>query len=164
MLVSLVIADRVILLAARGAARYHTGLPPSKGLLPGMDTRAAAAVLALWLSGCAIFSETHGIQEVDNWVRSHEPLAESGKMKWSDFYAQYLERVSAAPVISQSPVVERLGIMITAALFYERGRIDRARFDSIQGIVRKYQTLDEPAANLLARSALVRALASEPDR
>ena len=97
-------------------------------------------------------------------ARSHEPLAESGKMKWSDFYAQYLEKVSAAPVISQSPVVERLGIMITAALFYERGRIDRARFDSIQSIVRKYQTLDDPAANLLARSALVRALASEPDR
>ena len=85
-------------------------------------------------------------------------------MKWSDFYAQYLEKVSAAPVISQSPVVERLGIMITAALFYERGRIDRARFDSVQGIVRKYQTLDDPAANLLARSALVRALGSEPDR
>ncbi len=131
---------------------------------PGMDTRTAAAVLALSLCGCAIFSETHGIQEVDNWVRSHEPLAESGKMKWSDFYAQYLEKVSAAPVISQSPVVERLGIMITAALFYERGRIDRARFDSVQSIVRKYQTLDDPAANLLARDALVRALGSEPGR
>jgi len=129
-----------------------------------MDTRAAAAVLALSLCGCAIFSETHGIQEVDNWVRSHEPLAESGKMKWSEFYVQYLEKVSAAPVISQSPVVERLGIMITASLFYERGRIDRATFDSIQSIVRKYQTLDDPAANLLARNALVRALASEPDR
>ena len=158
------IADRLILLAARGAARYHTGLPSSKDPGPDMDTRAAAAVLALSLCGCAIFSETHGIQEVDNWVRSHEPLAESGKMKWSDFYAQYLERVSAAPVISQGPVVERLGIMITAALLYERGRIDRARFDSVRSIVRKYQTLDDPAANLLARSALVRALGSEPDR
>ena len=54
--------------------------------------------------------------------------------------------------------------MITASLFYEQGRIDRARFDSIQSIVRKYQTLDDPAANLLARSALVRALASVPYR
>ncbi len=129
-----------------------------------MDTRTAAAVLVLSLCGCAIFSETYAIQEVDNWARSNEPLAESGKMKWSDFYARYLEKVSATPALSQSPVVERLGIMITAALFYERGRIDRARFDSVQGIVRKYQTLDDPAANLLARSALVRALASEPDR
>ena len=129
-----------------------------------MRPRTAATVSALILCGCAIFSETHGIQEVDNWVRSHEPLAESGKMKWSEFYVQYLEKVSAAPVISQSPVVERLGIMITAALFYERGRIDKARFDSVQSIVRKYRTLDDPAANLLARSALVRALASEPDR
>ena len=131
---------------------------------PSMLTRAATAMTVLSLCGCAIFSETYGIQEVDNWVRSNEPLAESGKIKWSDFYAQYLEKVSATPVISQSPVVEQLGIMITAALFYERGRIDRAGFDSVQSIVRKYQTLDDPAANLLARSALVRALGSETDR
>jgi hypothetical protein len=123
-----------------------------------MDTRIAAAVFALSLCGCAIFSETYGIQEVDNWVRNNEPLAESGKMKWSDFYAQYLERVSAAPVISQSPVVERLGIMITASLFYEQGRLDKAGFDSVQHIVRTYQTIDDPAANMLARTALVRAL------
>ena len=130
----------------------------------GRLTRTATAMVVLSLSGCAIFSETYGIQEVDNWVRSNEPLAESGKMKWSDFYAQYLEKVSTTPVISQSPVVEQLGIMITAALFYERGRIDRAGFDSVQSIVRKYQTLDDPAANLLARGALVRALGSEPHR
>ena len=127
-----------------------------------------AAALAFSLSGCAIFTETYGIQEVDNWAEKNEPLAESGKMKWSEFYSQYLEKVSATPVISQSPVVERLGIMVTASLFYERGRIGKAGFDSVQGIVRKYQTIDDPAANLLARAALVRALdesaGSKPDR
>jgi len=145
----------------------------SRGLL----TWAAAATLAILLCGCAIFTETYGIQDVDNWAARNEPLAESGKMKWSEFYSQYLEKVSAAPVISNSPVVERLGIMITASLFYERGRIDKAGFDSVRGIVHKYQTLDDPAANLLARNALVRALgvngtagqgaphqSSEPDR
>jgi hypothetical protein len=55
-------------------------------------------------------------------------------------------------------VVERLGIMVTASVFYERGRIDKASFDSVRGIVKKYQTLDDPAANLLARNALVKAL------
>ena len=118
--------------------------------------------LALALGGCAIFTETYGIQEVDNWAARNEPLAESGKMKWSEFYSQYLERVSATPVISQSPVVERLGIMVTASIFYERGRIDKAGFDSVRGIVRKYQTIDDPAANLLARNALVRALDASP--
>ena len=117
-----------------------------------------AAVFAVSLCGCAIFSETYGIQEVDNWAAKNEPLAESGKMKWSEFYSQYLEKVSATPVISQGPVVERLGIMITASLFYERGRLDKNGFDSVQSIVRKYQTLDDPAANLLARNALVKAL------
>ena len=105
-----------------------------------------------------MFEEIHRIQEVDNWARNNEPLAESGKMKWSEFYSRYLERVSAAPVISQGPVVERLGIMITASLFYERGRLDKAAFDSVQRIARAYQTIDDPAANMLAREALVRAL------
>lgn len=122
------------------------------------NTPIAAAILALALSGCAIFEETHGIQEVDNWVKSNEPLAESGRMKWSEYYARYFEKVAAAPVISQGPVVERLGIMITAALFYEQGRLDKAGFDSVQRIMRTYQTIDDAAANLLARDALVRAL------
>jgi len=128
--------------------------------MKGMQIPAVALVLAL--CGCAIFTETHGIQEVDNWAAKNEPLAESGKMKWSEFYSQYLEIVSATPVISQSPVVERLGIMVTASLFYERGRIDKAGFDSVQGIVRKYQTLDDYAANQLAMNALVRALDQSP--
>jgi hypothetical protein len=129
-----------------------------------MRFRTLALALALPMCGCAIFTETYGIQEVDNWAARNEPLAESGKMKWSEFYSQYLEKVSATPVISQSPVVERLGIMITASLFYERGRLDKNGFDSVQSIVRKYQTLDDPAANLLARNALVKALGSEPNR
>ena len=120
--------------------------------------RLCAAALILALCGCAIFTETYGIQEVDNWAAKNEPLAEAGKMKWSEFYSQYLEKVSATPVINNSPVVERLGIMVTASLFYERGRIDKASFDSVQGIVRKYQTIDDPAANLLARNALVKAI------
>lgn len=117
-----------------------------------------AAALAFSLCGCAIFTETYGIQEVDNWAARNEPLAASGKIKWSEFYSQYLEKVSATPVISQGPVVERLGIMVTASLFYERGRIDKAGFDSVQSIVRKYQTLDDYAANQLARNALMKAI------
>ncbi|HET7764509.1 MAG TPA: hypothetical protein VFK92_05405 [Burkholderiales bacterium] len=129
-----------------------------------MSFRILALSLAIALCGCAIFTETYGVQEVDNWAARNEPLAESGKMKWSEFYSQYLEKVSATPVIGQSPVVERLGIMVTASLFYERGRIDKTAFDSVQGIVRKYQTLDDPAANLLARNALVKALGASSPR
>ena len=146
-------------------------------ILCKMLVRVFVPVLALALCGCAIFTETYGIQEVDNWVAQNEPLAESGKIKWSEFYSQYLEKVSAAPVISQGPVMERVGIMVTASLFYERGRIDKAGFDSVQSIVRKYQTIDDYAANQLARNAFVKALevndkagqgtprqSSEPDR
>lgn len=128
---------------------------PLRDLLP---PHLAATAVALLLCGCAIFTETYGIQEVDNWAAKNEPLAEAGKMTWSEFYSQYLEKVSATPVINNSPVVERLGIMVTAATFYERGRIDRTSFDEVRGIVRKYQTIDDPAANLLARNALVNAI------
>jgi hypothetical protein len=126
--------------------------------------RPLVLAFALLLWGCAIFTETHGIQEVDNWAARNEPLAESGKIKWSEFYSQYLEKVSATPVINNSPMVERLGIMVTASLFYERGRIDKDAFDSVQGIVRKYQTIDDPAANLLARNALVKAVEASERR
>jgi hypothetical protein len=122
------------------------------------STALGTIAAALMLCGCAIFTETYDIQEVDNWAAKNEPLAEAGKMKWSEFYSQYLEKVSNTPVISQSPVVERLGIMVTASIFYERGRIDKTAFDSVQGIVRKYQTIDDPAANFLARAVLVKAL------
>jgi hypothetical protein len=128
---------------------------------------ARTVVLALSLSGCAIFTETYGIQEVDNWAATNEPLARSGKMKWSEFYGQYLERVSATPVISQGPVVETLGILVTASLFFEQGRLGKADFESIQRIVRTYQSIDDAAANMLARDALVRALErgeKAPDR
>ena len=118
----------------------------------------AVAASMLLACGCAIFTETYGIQDVDNWAAKNEPLAEAGKMKWSEFYSQYLEKVSATPVINNSPVVERLGIMVTAATFYERGRIDKTSFDQVRDIVRKYQTIDDPAANLLARNALVKAI------
>jgi len=105
-----------------------------------------------------MFDEIYRIQEVDNWARNNEPLAESGKMKWSEFYVRYLEKASATPVISQGPVVERLGILIAASLFYEQGRLGKAEFDSVQRIVRTYETIDDAAANMLARDALVRAL------
>lgn len=118
----------------------------------------AAVILALALPACGIFQETYDVQEVDNWVRSNEPLAESGQMRWSVYYARYYEKVAAAPVISQGRVIEGAGIMLTAALFFEQGRLDRAGFDSVRGIMRKYQTIDDASANLFAREALVRAL------
>lgn len=130
-------------------------------------TLAGAVSLSFQVVGCAIFTETYGIQEVDNWAAENEPLALSGKMKWSEFYVRYLERVSATPVIGQSPVVETLGILVTASLFYERGRLSKADFEAVQRIVRTYQSIDDAAANVLARAELVKALErgeGPPDR
>ncbi len=120
--------------------------------------RTAVTALAIVLCGCSMFKEIHDVQEIDNWAKDHEPLAESGRIKWSQFYAQYLEKVAATPASDQVWVVERLGILVTASRFYEEGRLDKPAFDSIRGIARTYQKLDDPAANMLAREALVRAL------
>ena len=124
---------------------------------------AGGVALAASLCGCAIFTETYGIQEVENWAGRNEPLAEAGEMRWSEFYSRYLEKVVGTPVIGQGPVVETLGIMVTASLFYERGRIDKADFESIRGIVHTYGKIDDAAANFLAREALVKAM-ERPER
>ena len=121
--------------------------------------RTAAAVLALLaVCGCSLFQEIHDIQEIENWAKDNEPLAESGQMKWSQFYAQYLEKAAATPASDQNWVTERLGIMVTASRLYEEGRLGRADFDSLRGIVRTYRKIDDPAANMLAREALASAL------
>ena len=120
--------------------------------------RIAAAALAILLCSCSLFKEIHDVQRIDDWAKDNEPLAESGQIKWSQFYAQYLEKVAATPASDQVWVVERLGIMVTAARFYEEGRLDKAAFDSIRRTVLTYQKIDDPAANMLAREALVRAM------
>ena len=79
-------------------------------------------------------------------------------MKWSDYYSQYLQKITATPVTGQGLVVEHLGIMITASQFYDQGRLDMDGFDSVRRIIRTTQTIDDAAANLLAPQALVRAL------
>jgi hypothetical protein len=123
-----------------------------------MKSRITALALAVLLGGCSLYTEIHGQQELDNWARDSELLARSGRMKWSDYYTQYLKRAADTPSADQALVMERLGIMVTASLFYEQGRIDRPGFESVQGIVAKYQVIDDAAANNFARQALVRAL------
>jgi hypothetical protein len=118
----------------------------------------ALACCAILLAGCALFEEIYKVQEIENWARDTELQAESGRIRWSQYYAQYLDKVAAVPASDQGWVSERLGILMTAARLYEEGRLDKAAFDSIRGIVRTYRKIDDPAANTLARAALVGAL------
>ena len=123
-----------------------------------VQKRIAAVALVLLLCGCSLAREIHGGQEIDNWAQDNEQLAQAGKIKWSVFYAQYLDKVAATPTADQAAVMERLGILETAALFYEQGRIDRSGFDAVRGYTKTYGTIDDAAANNFARQALVQAL------
>jgi hypothetical protein len=143
--------------------RIHA-MKPNPSLL-----RAVLTCTAILLGGCALFEEIYKVQAIENWAKDNEPLAESGRIRWSQFYAQYLEKVAAVPAVDQGWVSERLGILAAAARLYEEGRLDKAAFDSIRSIVRTYRSIDDPAANTLARAALVGALrergtAPAPDR
>jgi hypothetical protein len=139
------------ILRAMRALGYHNAMQITRN-------RIAAAVLAFLLCGCSLYTEIHSGQELDNWAEDNELLARSGKIKWSEYYAQYLQKANNTPGADQSFVMERLGILETAALFYEQGRIDKPGFESVQNIAAKYQTIDNPAANNFARQALVQAL------
>ncbi len=114
------------------------------------------------LGGCALFTEIYDVQAIENWAQDNERLAESGAIPWSQYYAQYLEKVKAVPAADQGWVTERVGILATAARLYEGGWIDRAGFDSVRGVVRRYRSIDDPAANTLARAALAAALRDSP--
>lgn len=128
-----------------------------KPLLPHMRTAVAALALLL-LCGCSLLKEIHDAQQIENWAKDNEPLAESGQLKWSQFYTQYLEKAAATPGSDQNRMTERLGILLSASRLYEDGRLDRVGFDSVRRVARTYQRVDGPAANRLAREALVRAL------
>jgi hypothetical protein len=120
--------------------------------------QVAAVALASILSGCTMFAEIHDEQKLDDWAKDNELLAESGRIGWSDYYSQYLQKASATPMAEQGPVIERLGILLTASRLFEQGRLDRNGFDTVRAIIRTYQTIDDPAANTIAREALKRAL------
>lgn len=105
-----------------------------------------------------MFAEIHDEQRLDNWAKDNELLAESGRIGWSDYYSQYLQKASATPMTDRGLVVERLGILLTASRLLEQGRLDRNDFDAVRGIIRTYQTIDDAAANMIARQALARAL------
>ncbi len=120
--------------------------------------RNAIIAFMIILSGCALVRETHDGQEIDNWAKDNEPLAASGRMKWSEYYAQYYQKVAATPSPDQARVAERLEILATASLFYEQGRLDKAGFESVRCVIRAYETVDDGAANALARDVLVWAL------
>ena len=49
-----------------------------------VTVRLTAIALAILLSACAMFKEIHDEQEIDNWAKDGESLAESGRMKWSE--------------------------------------------------------------------------------
>lgn len=135
---------------------FRLGIPENH--LRRVSVRITVIALAILLSGCTMFKELHDEQEIDNWAKDGESLAEAGRMKWSDYYSQYLHKITATPVTGQGLVAERLGIMITASQFYEQGRLDKDGFDSVRRVIGTYQTIDDAAANLLVRQALVRAL------
>jgi hypothetical protein len=120
--------------------------------------QVAAVALASILSGCTMFAEIHDEQKLDDWAKDNELLAESGRIGWSDYYSQYLQKASATPMAEQGSVVERLGILLTASRLFEQGRLDRDGFDTVRAIIRTYRTIDDPAANTSAREALKRAL------
>jgi hypothetical protein len=122
----------------------------------------APLVIWLMLSGCTpqMLKEVYTAQQVDNWAESHERLAESGRMPWSEYYRELYQQTESAPINNRSVVLEQLGILSTAAFFYEKGILTRADFESVRGIVKKLRTVNDPLANSLARDALAEKLQS----
>jgi methionyl-tRNA formyltransferase len=89
-----------------------------------------ALVLVLTLGGCAHLEA----QKVSNWARQNKPLAESGQMKWSDYYTQLFDHIKAVPdnINGKGFYLQASATMIDAAKAFEEGRASKDEFDSFQ--------------------------------
>jgi hypothetical protein len=96
--------------------------------------KLAALLLSVFMTACATPGADPQAAEFRAWVSTTRSLAESGQMKFTDFYTQAYNRLSAMP--SREP--EKLAVqrayaeMIPVARAYESGAMTREQFDDVR--------------------------------
>lgn len=109
----------------------------------------------LGMAGCASQQK----QDLQDWASANKPLAESGQIKWSDYYKEIYKRVSAIP--SQSGKAENLewaNLLIQASLLYESGALDKEGFDAVHRSVEIDAERQSAQRGAASRQAMSRAL------
>lgn len=78
--------------------------------------------------GCA--TNNQNISAAHEYGRANIPLAESGNMKWSDYYLGYYEKLRLEPNKNTGNQLIIFNELIDTAKSYEAGVINKDQFDS----------------------------------
>lgn len=104
------------------------------------------------IAGCAT-APTPAVQ----YAYANRPLAESGAMKWSDYYTGLYSAILQSNQSGKSQLMARASSMIDTAKAYERGELSADQFESKRRQMQTAQVADDQAAQDRARLALIAA-------
>jgi len=110
------------------------------------------AVLALLiLTGCAT-------QKLNRWVAENRLLAESGKIKWSEYYSNLYQKTLYTPMENKGETLDVINNMILVSQNYEAGTMNKEQFKYLQrsAQVQLQKMSDESSAR--GRAAFAEAL------
>jgi hypothetical protein len=112
-------------------------------------------ITAALLAAC-----THpAVREFQTWSEQTKPLAESGQIKWSDYYKEAFKRISEVPNIpGKASAMERADMLITASVAYEGDKISKEDFDSIRRIAAAAEQKEAESSSAAGRAAFGQAL------
>lgn len=108
---------------------------------------AISAILCALLTGCAGPSMRYAEQ--------NKPLAERGKMKWSDYYKGLYDTSARAGESGQ--MLMRINTMILAAQSYEGGTLSKDQFEYFRRQAQAGQVVDDEIADQRRRAAFAAA-------
>jgi len=87
------------------------------------------ALMLTFLTGCAVVRQN----ELHKWSDANKSLAQSGQIKWSDYYTQLFDKIEEADLgIHRGPALQATNGLIASAKQYERGQITKEQFENAQ--------------------------------
>ena len=96
---------------------------------------------------CTAQSAPPAVEDLGNYIAANAPLAESGKLLWSEFYKQVFAKLVA--LNASGDMLERENKLIRYAELYESGKIDKSDFE----YRRRMLQAEAASADQAARSA-----------
>lgn len=84
---------------------------------------------AFLVAACVVTFTGCASHQLNSWNAENKPLAEQGKIKWSEYYTQLYKQAESSSVRNKIEILERANLMIYASHEYESGRMPKEQFD-----------------------------------
>jgi hypothetical protein len=108
--------------------------------------RLLLVMVTLGAFECSAQTSSATVEDLGNYISQNAPLADSGKLLWSDFYKQIFSKLAA--LNASGEMLERENRLIRNAELYEAGKIDKSEFDYRRRMVQaEAASADQAARN-----------------